>query len=446
MNKKKNILLFLIGAFSMTQVRIIGSIGISEFAVFLAAPFVFVQNYSLLRKDGFMPVLNLSLLSLAGCCIASLYNHIEVPFMLRGCASAYSIFAGIVCFHHLLRGNDSGIKWVLIGFCLTGVINTFFFQTSVESTLYADRATGFEAAEGVMSSPIYWIKRITPFVTLPYRGWYLSTPFAYSVLAPLFMAGFAMLTSASGRSAALGLIGASAMILIGGKSICKMRRISKHFAGYLILAILGIWMANLGYRWAATSGALGEKAQAKYEQQTQGSSSVLKLLMGGRLAFFVGVYAGCKQPILGYGPWAVDNYGYMQYFLSKYGTEEDYEAYLNSAVVLFNKVAYIPAHSHIVGFWISNGIFGLIFWLYVIYKMFEFVGKNIGVVPQWYGLLAAGMPSMLWAIFFSPYTSRMYFPFYFTMLLFANAIAKGRMPMPPAMIAEIIKSGAKKKR
>ena len=444
--KSKNILLFLIGTFSMTQVRIIGSIGLSEFAFFIAAPFVFARNYTLLKRDGFVTALNLSLLSLLGCWVASIYNNIEWPFLLRGCASAYSIFAGIVCYHHLLRENNAGIKWFLVGFCLTGVINTFFLQTSVESSLYAGNATGVEAAEGIMSSPIYWIKRLTPFVALPYRGWYLSTPLVYCVMAPLSMALFAILTSESGRSAALGMMGATAMILLGGKSVRRMQSISRHFVRYLILAIVAILIANLGYRWSATSGVLGEKAQVKYERQTHGSSSILKLLMGGRLAFFVGVYAGCKQPIVGYGPWAVDNYGYMQDFLAKYGTEEDYKEYIDNSVFFTNKVAYIPAHSHIIGSWISNGIFGLIFWLYVIYKILEFIRKNLGAVPQWYGLLAAGMPPLLWDIFFSPYTSRMYFPFYFTMLLFANAIAKGRIPMPPAMIAEIVKSGAKKKR
>ena len=412
----------------------------SECFVFLLAPFVFVMNYSLLKKDGFVPALNLSLLSLIGCCIASLYNHIEWPFALRGCASTYSIFAGIVCFHHLLRGKFSGIKWFLIGYCLTGVINTFIFQTSVESQLYANSITGIEAVEGIMSSPIYWIKRISPFVMLPFRGWYLSTPIVYSVLAPLCMALFAIMTSTSGRSAALGLIGMSAMIFIGRKKISRMQQISKHFTVYLLLAVIGIFLANFAYRWAATSGIMGEKSRVKYEQQTQGSSSVLRLLMGGRLPFFVGMYAGCKQPIVGYGPWAVDHYGYMQHFLSKYGTADDYEMYLNSAEYLFHKVAYIPAHSHIVGAWISNGIFGLIFWVYVLYKLFEFLKKNLGAVPQWYGLLAAGTPPLLWDIFFSPYTSRMYFPFFFTMLLFANAIAKGRIQMPPDMIREIIKS------
>lgn len=442
----RNIILFLIGTFSMTQVRIIGSIGISEAILFIVAPFVFARDYGLLRKDGFMVTLFLSLMSLVGCCMASLYNHIDMPFALRGCASTYSIFAGIVCFHSLLRNNYNGIRWFLVGFCLTGVINTFFFQTSVESQLYADFETGINAAEGIMSSPIYWIKRVTPFVSLPYRGWYLSVPLVYSAMAPLCMAAFSILTSTSGRSAALGLIGSAAMVVVGGKRIYRMRNISRGFVKYFIFALIGIWVANFGYRWAATNGVLGEKAQLKYEQQTHGSSSILKLLMGGRLPFFVGLYAGCKQPIVGYGPWAVDHYGYLQYFLSKYGTQDDYEAYLNSAVVTRGKIEYIPAHSHIIGSWISNGILGLLFWLYVLYKIFEYVRRNLSAVPQWYGLLAAGIPPLLWDIFFSPYTSRVYFPFYFTLILFANGIARGKISMPSAMIKEIIENESKSKR
>lgn len=438
--KGKNLWLFLIGTFSMTQIQIIGSIGISELFLFVIAPFLFVQNYSLLKNDGFLAPVYLSVLSLVGCCIASLYNNIGLPLFLRGFASTYSIFAVLISYHYFLRNNFGGVKWLLFGICLTGIINTFIFQSSVESTLYAEGETGVEAAAMVMSSPLYWIQRLTPFIALPYRAWYLSTPVSYSILAPIGLSLFAILSTTSGRSAALGLIGASAVIFIGKKSIKKMQKISKHFTRYFILAIIGIWVANLGYRYAATTGILGEKALAKYMAQTQGSSSMLKLLMGGRLPFFVGLYAGCKQPIVGYGPWAIDKYGYTEKFLSKYGTVDDYEAFLNSGAYKYKKAMAIPAHSYIIGAWISNGVFGLIFWIYVLCKMFNYFRRNLAVVPQWYGILAAGMPAMLWDMFFSPYTARMYFPLYFALILFADAIAKGRIQMPPDMIREIIKS------
>ena len=437
--KGKKLFLFFIGLFSMTQIRVIGSIGISELVVFVLAPFYFMQNYALLKHDGFLPAIYLSLFSLVGCCIASFYNDIHFAFFLRGFASTYSIFAAIVCYHHLLRNNFTGIKWFLIGLCLTGILSTFVFQRSVESMLYAGGETGIEVADQIMSSPIYWIQRLSPIVALPYRAWYFSTPLAYSVLAPLAMAAFCILSSSSGRSAALGLIAGSAIIFIGKKSIAKMRNISRNILIYSILAVGSIWVANFAYRIAATSGTLGDKAQAKYEAQTQGSSSVLKLLMGGRLAFFIGLYAGCKQPIIGYGPWAIDRYGYTEQFLSKYGTAEDYDNLVNSYAYMQGKTMYIPAHSHIVLFWISNGILGLLFWLYVLWKIFEYFRGNLAVVPQWYGLLAAGTPPILWDIFFSPYTSRMYFPFFFVMILFANAIAKGKIPLPHETINEVFR-------
>jgi hypothetical protein len=303
--------------------------------------------------------------------------------------------------------------------------------------LYAGGGTGLDAVEGIMSSPIYWIQRLTPFVALPYRAWYFSTPIAYSVIAPLAMAAFAILSSESGRSASLGLIAGAAIIMLGRKSVIRMKSISKSIYMYMIIAMASIWCANMCYRIAATSGALGEKALKKYEEQTQGSSSILKLLMGGRLPFFIGLYAGCRQPIVGYGPWAVDHYGYTEEFLAKYGTADDYDNLVNSYSYLQGKTMYIPAHSHIVLFWISNGIFGLLFWLYVLFKIFEYFRKNLAAVPQWYGLLAAGAPPILWDIFFSPYTSRMYFPFYFVMILFVNSVAKGRIQLPRDMVCEI---------
>ena len=44
--------LFMIGCFSMTQIRLGAKIGISESGCLLAAPFLFLRDYPLYKRDG----------------------------------------------------------------------------------------------------------------------------------------------------------------------------------------------------------------------------------------------------------------------------------------------------------------------------------------------------------------------------------------------------------
>ena len=85
--------LFLLGTFSMTQIRIIGSIGISELVVFVLAPWVFLIDYKVLKYDGFMPAIWLALLMCLGCVVASIANYTPFLLFLKGLATPYTIFS-----------------------------------------------------------------------------------------------------------------------------------------------------------------------------------------------------------------------------------------------------------------------------------------------------------------------------------------------------------------
>ena len=65
MRKKGSLalLLFLLGLGEQTQVRLVGYIGISEFFIFLLAPFIFIQDAQILKRDGFLRLAQLALLA-----------------------------------------------------------------------------------------------------------------------------------------------------------------------------------------------------------------------------------------------------------------------------------------------------------------------------------------------------------------------------------------------
>ena len=428
-------LLFFIGLFSITQIKFPGfSLCISEFPIYIVAPFIFAKDYHLLKRHGMLFIVWLGVLVSVACVVSGIYNGTYSYFIFKGLSSTYPLFAFPVVLHRLLWNNFSGLRWLLLGIALSSVISTFIFQTSVETHVYAAGATGGDVAKAIMNGPIFWIGRLARFVDLPIQGWYLSTPIAYSVFAPIGMAAFAMLTSESGRSAALGALGGAFIAILCGKKERSFMRFSKNFYLILLISIVGILALNRGYHFVAMNGWLGDKALEKYEKQSKGSKSALRLLMGGRGEFFIGVMAALDKPIIGHGPWAIDNGGYVDEFMSKYGDEEDSEKHFKSRAHQYKTVGtiygYIPSHSHVGSFWLWFGVVGLFYWLYVIYALFRYLHRELVAVPQWVGFLAVGAPLFLWHVFFSGFGIRIFTMPYVVLLFMAHNVYKKRIPIP----------------
>jgi len=437
--------LLLLGMFSMTQIRLIGSCGISEAVILFIAPYLFVNDYAELRRDGFLPVTWLSLLVVAGCCIASVYNDTPFACFIRGFAAPAVLFSTLVVGHHLLRRSLSGIKWFYLGLAISWTINIFVFQRSVEYDAWASGVTGLDAVEDVMSSPIFWTGRISHWLEIPLRGWFYMTPTWFAVLAPLGLFVFAVLTTESGRSTAVCAISAAALALSGGKKIKRLCRLQRQFVVLVVLAAVGAMGLSSLYKTAALNGWMGEKSYKKYVAQITGreKQGVLGVLMGGRVEFFAGLYATWLHPIVGYGPWPIDKEGVYDDFILKYGTNEDFEAREKNAIAMraqgFNIVDFVPSHSHIIGYWTWYGISGFLFWLYVLCQIVRYFRKDLATVPQWFGLLGLATPGMLWSIFFSPVGDLIPETMFIVALMMTRAVRMGAVPLSPEMIEEIRK-------
>ena len=224
----------------------------------------------------------------------------------------------------------------------------------------------------------------------------------------------------------------------------KMSRFCRHFWWFSLCGMLLIFGLKSIYQEAATKGWMGERATAKYHMQTKGGKSIGRLLLGGRGESFVGLLACRDKPIIGFGPWAVDHgSAYKQEFLMKYGTDEDIVA-LDRAESNPNNFRVgerlISCHSHITEFWLWYGIFGLIFWLYYIFVMIRYLKEDCYVVPQWFAWLACSIPSILWNVFFNPFSMRIVLPMQAVACLMTRAIKRGVFRLPPDMLFEIDKA------
>lgn len=433
MHKKSALLWFVLGL--GIKLQIVASLSITEVIVLASAPFIFIKDYQLMRRDGVMPFFVLSLMVIVGCIVASIANHTSPQFVLRGLAVTCLISCSIIFSHWILRRDPAGFKWLILAIPFSAIISTFYFKASAEVAMLG------ESADEIMSGPIFWISRLNPLVLAPTRGFYLQTPILYSAVAPVLMATFSMLTTVSGRSAALGSIAFTTLVIIGGKTRKSISRISTHFWKLCIVGVLLIGAMYYSYKLSASSGLLGEEARKKYESQTAGGSGGIgRLILGGRGDAFIGLLACRDKPIVGWGPWAIDENGYAEEFITKFGTLEDIQQ-----MALFREwemrngivTHMLRCHAHITEFWAWYGIFGLVFIIYIIFVLLRYLKQDVWVVPQWYAWLGCSVPGMFWVIFFSPFQDRFGLPLFVVACLMARAVRTGKFQLPSDMIREI---------
>lgn len=430
--------LFLIGLFSETQIRFVGSIGISELFIYVLAPFVFIRDYNKLKRDKFMIILLLAMSAMIGCIISCWHNRTPLPAALRGFATAYSVFAIPVVLHSLLRNNIMGFRWMLLGIAISGVITIFGFYNAAE--LYKTAGLAADTTSDIVGGEIFWLSHFGAWPVLPVQGWYLATPMPYAIIAPIIVTAYTVMVSSSGRSAILTALLSSAFIFIGGKSRKRLAKIQRNMVFVLGIAIILLWALASMYKFAGRAGLLNEKAQQKYDHQIKMAVSEkgfdpLRMIMAGRIEFFVGLYECIKSPIVGYGPWALDTEGIYEDFLSKYGAPEDYDRYVReqeylSKVYQTHRYGFISGHSQILQFWLSYGILGLPYWLYVVYLVCQFFRRYLSFLPQFYGFFVVFAISFMWDIFFSPFSKRMGYGLFITVLLLVRAAAMGQIFFP----------------
>lgn len=409
--------LFLLGLFSETQIRVIGSIGIAELAIFVLGPFFLIKDWSQLRQKKFTPFLWLLILMFFSGMFSNWYNHTPFASAIRGLATPYSFLMGVTTFHHFLKGDIKKTRWFFIGLSLSVIISVFVFQRA--SVRYEDgyELSAAEAMERKMNYSLFWLQQISSALVLPINAFYLEIPKAYPVVVVLFLLvyGFAM----SNNRSSLIIFGMSFFLfIVGGKRTRAMTFVKKHFAALALGAIFLAPLANFIYKQTAASGLLGENAQKKYEQQVGKNATILQTLMGGRSEVFIGLTACLDQPFAGFGAWAEDTQGYTSAFFAKHGaTEKDIE-WLRSMEERGRRM--IPAHSWLVQSWLWYGIGGLIWVLYLGKLILGTLKNCLGAIPHLYGYFAFFLPAHIWNWCFSPLGGRTQLAMFFTLCLFAR--------------------------
>lgn len=137
------------------------------------------------------------------------------------------------------------------------------------------------------------------------------------------------------------------------------------------------------YVYAAPRGILGEMQQKKFTAQTQTEygASPIGLVLAGRTETVALLIAGIENPIFGLGSWPV----LSDYYYKAVAFTGDAKAI--KRLLADGGGGRSSGHSRILGAWVTAGIFGAVFWLYLAFIVFKVMLRLIRdetLLSAWY--------------------------------------------------------------
>jgi len=152
-----------------------------------------------------------------------------------------------------------------------------------------------------------------------------------------------------------------------------------------LIGLVGVMFMSIfygAYVYAAPRGILGEIPREKFmkQSQTQFGASPIGLVLSGRTETVALLLAGIDRPIFGLGSWPILTDYY--YEASAYsGDTQAIKMLLDSG-----GGGRSSGHSAILGGWVTSGILGALFWLYlayVVYRIFLKIAQDETLATPW---------------------------------------------------------------
>jgi hypothetical protein len=177
----------------------------------------------------------------------------------------------------------------------------------------------------------------------------------------------------------------------------------------VLIAGLPVSFAILAlYGALASSGLMGQEARMTYAMQSNTAFGPYGVLLGGRPEIIVSTQAIADRPIIGHGSWARSIYYYLKFNeLASLGFDitQENTGDLKELYKERRGEPSIPTHSILTQAWVSAGIAGGIFWLYVlfltVYAMVSTMFSRLPMSPLIFHVCLL----FIWNIFFSPFGS-----------------------------------------
>lgn len=395
---RADVLAFAAGLTSMLQVRVIGYLGIVEIAFLALAPFYLLGRRRLLFSGRLRPFLVLSAAWLGSALLTDLVRGSELHNTLRGAFTVVLWLACLICMYVLLAGRLALIKPYALGLACSTFLCLHIFQPGTMVGLAAYQGTSIQSIVTFRSAYAGVLAQfVAALAVLGFRR--------YPRLVLAGMACFALLSFVYGsRAIAATYLVAALMSYYLYRQALGRRRTGQPFAlsrRQRLQLVLGFAVACVvtvaGYSIGASRGWLGQVAAAREGEMAESRLG----MMVGRAQLLFGLLAVKDSPIIGYGSWARDTKGYYARGLEMIGLGE-----LAAKLASREELTVMPGHSHIVGAWVSHGLLGGVFWLFVYGFLLRFVVRYLPGEVEYLPYTLLTLLTMLWSVLASPFGAR----------------------------------------
>jgi hypothetical protein len=354
-----------------------GRVAMFDLACYFVAPVLYVLNYKKFTPAE-QRLLFLAVLWLVGAVWSNWWRHEPFDVALKGNAIVFNVWCMLVVCICLLKKDHRTWMWFTVGNGISCVVSLYYFQNG--ALLFFAERSGYWGEGGMQGYlvdkqvfPIYSnfiLKSILfPLVVLAGCPWLL-------VAIILVVSAFFLLFNGGSRSN-FGINLLSSLFIVGYAYFRKLTRaILDNFGLALSISVVAALLVFSVYKNLALSGALGEQEREKYESEMVLSGSGM---LGSR-DDIIRVWPFLRNhPIVGAGSSAIDRWGYMEDTFT------------------------LPGHSALVGAWVQNGIFGLIFWGYALFLIANFIQHRVIRLRKYASFIVIAAAYMVWNILFSPF-------------------------------------------
>ena len=371
--KKNRILVLLFEVFYGFTFNIVGTISISEIFVVIYTS-VHLMTDKILRNSDFKKVGYLYLCLLFSQVISEIIVGNTLENSLKGIAVTIVSFCHFYFLLRLFFQDKKIILWVIAGL----VLKSIFFGREGD---FVDSMEGEDA--------IYLKFYVAPLISnvLLFLSFWIRKKYISEVLFVLFGIFFIV---AGARS--MGLI----LFLSGIASILLVKKIAiKNIWSSVCLFFAIGYFSYVVYVDGVLSGSISSGNNVQLLNVSDNKYNPVNLLLAGRSEVYVGLMAFLDEPLYGHGAWAKDsdkNHKYSIMMAKMHG--DKYTTYSPNAI--------IPSHSIIIGYAMYNGVFALLFFLFIISIFLKY--GYICIQSNIHGplIIVFFMISMIWVSFCSP--------------------------------------------
>lgn len=382
----KDKLTILIGLIGGIKFRFVGTFYASEILIYIL---LYYASWDYIKANKYAwNIFKLGILWLFSAVVTDLWVGNDTINSLKGTFNVIFFFMQFPVIYWLLYDKPLRYLYYLVAVALVSLPNLYFFGPE-----FTDFISGSQGEN------IWFFYALSPIATASIGWFYYKQKIGVNISCILIIAFGVFMLFHGSRNIFLSMAMAAVLLyqiakISQDEFADQVEYYKQHIVKLFIYMFVGIICVNFAYETLASSGTLGEQAYKKYLKQSASEN----MLEGGRSETFMGAWLIEQSPIIGYGSFAMDK---NDSYHIKYAREH------GNVYIPFPWERRMPAHSHLVGAWMENGIGGGIFWIYVLFLMWMILRSGAFLsIPLLLPAVLMEFTGNLWDIFFSPFGLR----------------------------------------